>query len=133
MTTATNVGATDLTFIHLTDLHLLATDDAQLNGQYPTQKLRAILERIRAMEITPATVKSHNPNPQGFLKGVRYEHWDTLYGYVDSGGIEYAKVGQVYGASLFGDGTPQGQYQQYQDIPWNTQWLAIGSWNGIVW
>ena len=86
-----------------------------------------------AMEITPATVKSHNPNPQGFLKDVRYEHWDTLYGYVDSGGIEYAKVGQVYGASLFGDGTPQGQYQQYQDIPWNTQWLAIGSWNGIVW
>ena len=54
MTTASNAEATDLTFIHLTDLHLLATDDAQLNGQYPTQKLRAILERIRAMEITPA-------------------------------------------------------------------------------
>ena len=54
MTTAINAGATDLTFIHLTDLHLLSTDEAQLNGQYPTPKLRAILERIRAMEITPA-------------------------------------------------------------------------------
>jgi 3',5'-cyclic-AMP phosphodiesterase len=50
---ATTVGATDLTFIHLTDLHLLATDDAQINGQSPTQKLRTIIERIRAMEIRP--------------------------------------------------------------------------------
>lgn len=49
------------------------------------------------------------------------------------GGLEYAKVGQVYGASLFGNGTSPGQYQKYQDIPWNTQWLAIGFWNGIVW
>ena len=54
MMTATDDGDTDLTFIHLTDLHLLGTDDAQLNGQYPTQKLRTIIERIRAMEIRPA-------------------------------------------------------------------------------
>jgi hypothetical protein len=73
-------------------------------------------------------------NPQGFLNGVRYEHWDTLYGFATSGGIEYAKVGQVYGASLFDGNAPtQGQYQQYQAVPWNTQWGAIAVWNGIVW
>jgi len=54
MMTATTAGATDLTFIHLTDLHLLGTDDAQINGQYPTQKLRNIIERIQSMEIRPA-------------------------------------------------------------------------------
>lgn len=52
--TATTVGATNLTFIHLTDLHLLGTDDAQINGQDPTQKLRTIIERIQSMEIRPA-------------------------------------------------------------------------------
>ncbi|MEZ4870380.1 MAG: metallophosphoesterase [Caldilineaceae bacterium] len=45
--------ATDLTFIHLTDLHLLATEDAHLNGQYPLRKVHAILERVHAMEISP--------------------------------------------------------------------------------
>lgn len=52
--TATGAGATNLTFIHLTDLHLRDTDDAQVNGQYPTAKLRCVIERVRAMEIKPA-------------------------------------------------------------------------------
>lgn len=47
-------ATTDLTFIHLTDLHLTATVDTHVNGQYPVHKLRQILERIRAMEIKPA-------------------------------------------------------------------------------
>lgn len=47
-------ATTDLTFIHLTDLHLTATVDTHVNGQYPIHKLRQILERIRAMEIKPA-------------------------------------------------------------------------------
>lgn len=47
-------ATTDLTFIHLTDLHLTATVDTHINGQYPVHKLRQILERIRAMEIKPA-------------------------------------------------------------------------------
>lgn len=47
-------ATTDLTFIHLTDLHLTATVDRHVNGQYPVHKLRQILERIRTMEIKPA-------------------------------------------------------------------------------
>lgn len=47
-------GATDLTFIHLTDLHLTATEATPINEQYPARKLRLVLDRIRAMEITPA-------------------------------------------------------------------------------
>lgn len=47
-------GATDLTFIHLTDLHLTATEATHVNGQYPARKLRLVIDRIRAMEITPA-------------------------------------------------------------------------------
>jgi len=44
---------TDLTFIHLTDLHILADDTARLMTQPTMQKLRALLAHIRAMEITP--------------------------------------------------------------------------------
>ncbi len=44
---------TDLTFIHLTDLHLLAAEDAHFDGVYPAHKLRDAIERVRAMEITP--------------------------------------------------------------------------------
>lgn len=47
-------GATDLTFIHLTDLHLTATEATHINEQYPARKLRLVLDRIRAMEIAPA-------------------------------------------------------------------------------
>lgn len=52
--TATGAGATDLTFIHLTDLHLVGTEKEYVNGQNPLQKLRCVFERIRTMEITPA-------------------------------------------------------------------------------
>jgi 3',5'-cyclic-AMP phosphodiesterase len=51
---ATGAGATDITFIHLTDLHLTGAEDAPVNGQYPVYKLRRVLDRVRAMEITPA-------------------------------------------------------------------------------
>ena len=51
---ALNTKVSDLTFIHLTDLHLLEAEDAQFNRQYPARKLRCVLERVRAMEITPA-------------------------------------------------------------------------------
>lgn len=52
--TVTGAEATPLTFIHLTDLHLMATDTDHLHGQVPTDKLRRVLERVRALEITPA-------------------------------------------------------------------------------
>lgn len=51
-----SAGATDFTFIHLTDLHLVASDDEPVNGHYPTQRLRAVLERLRATELTPAFI-----------------------------------------------------------------------------
>ena len=47
-------AATALTFIHLTDLHLTATEATAINEQYPARKLRLVLDRIRTMEITPA-------------------------------------------------------------------------------
>lgn len=50
------VGATNFTFIHLTDLHLVESDDGQVNGQRPAQRLRAVLERLRATELTPAFI-----------------------------------------------------------------------------
>lgn len=49
-------AATDFTFIHLTDLHLVESDDGQVNGQRPAQRLRAVLERLRATELTPAFI-----------------------------------------------------------------------------
>ena len=51
-----SAGATDLTFIHLTDLHLVERDDGQVNGQAPTERLHRVLDRIRATELTPAFI-----------------------------------------------------------------------------
>lgn len=51
-----SAGATDLTFIHLTDLHLVEGDDGQVNGLAPTERLHGILARIRATELTPAFI-----------------------------------------------------------------------------
>lgn len=49
-------GTTDFTFIHLTDLHLVESDAGQVNGQSPSQRLRRVLERVRATELTPAFI-----------------------------------------------------------------------------
>lgn len=49
-------NAPDFTFIHLTDLHLVERDDDQVNGQRPTQRLRCVLARLRATELTPAFI-----------------------------------------------------------------------------
>lgn len=50
------VGATDFTFIHLTDLHLVESDDGQVNGLHPAQRLRAVLDRLRMTELQPAFI-----------------------------------------------------------------------------
>lgn len=47
-------ASADFTFIHLTDLHITATEADHVNGQYPVHKLHRVLARIYAMEITPA-------------------------------------------------------------------------------
>jgi 3',5'-cyclic AMP phosphodiesterase CpdA len=43
-------------FLHLTDLHLTATDDALVNQRSPLRKLEALLERIQALEVRPAFI-----------------------------------------------------------------------------
>jgi len=56
--TATGIRATDLTFIHLTDLHLYEPGNEEpgneSNDLLPAGRLRRVIERVRAMEITPA-------------------------------------------------------------------------------
>jgi len=47
---------TDLTFLHLTDLHLTAHQETLVNGRSPTTKLTLLLQRLRALEIKPAFI-----------------------------------------------------------------------------
>ncbi|HRW07166.1 MAG TPA: metallophosphoesterase [Caldilineaceae bacterium] len=47
---------TDLTFLHLTDLHLTAAPDLLVNSRSPAQKLATLLSRIHELEIRPAFV-----------------------------------------------------------------------------
>ncbi|MEX0784894.1 MAG: hypothetical protein WD557_19845 [Dehalococcoidia bacterium] len=56
-----------------------------------------------------------------FTPGTVWEHWDTVYGYFDSGGVRYVQIGQVWGSTL------------YYNVPWNTHWPAISNQHGIVW
>lgn len=53
MTTRMTTTA-DLTFLHLTDLHLSTHEDALVNGLSPATKLRRLLDRIHTLEIKPA-------------------------------------------------------------------------------
>ena len=43
----------DLTFVHLTDLHILSSMEEQLNGHRTADKLRRAIARIRDMEVRP--------------------------------------------------------------------------------
>jgi hypothetical protein len=64
--------------------------------------------------------------PAGFLPGIDFQHWDTVYGYFDRDGTTYIQQGQVYG-------TPGLDYLPYQNIPLDTHWTALEQWHGIVW
>ena len=64
--------------------------------------------------------------PAGFWPGVTYMHWDTIYGHYMEGDRQMVQIGQTYG----GPGLP---YEQYQNVPWDVHWNAIGEWHGIVW
>lgn len=44
---------TDLTFVHLTDLHILPKNEDQLYGRPTTDKVRGIFKLIRNMDISP--------------------------------------------------------------------------------
>lgn len=44
------------TFLHLTDLHLLESEAAAVNGILPVHRIRRILARVTEMEITPAFI-----------------------------------------------------------------------------
>ena len=43
----------DLTFVHLTDLHILSSTEGQLRGERPVNNLRRIIARIRNMDVRP--------------------------------------------------------------------------------
>ena len=58
--TGLSAGAADFTFIHLTDLHLAESDDGQINGQAPADRLRRVLARLRAT----CTLVADTPDPQ---------------------------------------------------------------------
>jgi len=51
-----SAGVTDFTFIHLTDLHLVESEEGQVNGQAPTDRLRRVIKRVRATELSPAFI-----------------------------------------------------------------------------
>ena len=53
---ALSVDPSTFTFLHLTDLHLLASPTAALNGILPVDKVRRVLARINELEIKPAFV-----------------------------------------------------------------------------
>ncbi len=44
---------TDMTFVHLSDLHILSNDDDLLYERRTTDKLRGIMELIRNMDVSP--------------------------------------------------------------------------------
>lgn len=44
---------TDMTFVHLTDLHVLPNEDDLLYGRRTTDKLREVLELVRNMDVRP--------------------------------------------------------------------------------
>ncbi len=44
---------TDITFVHLTDLHILAGDEDLLYGRRPADKVRGVMEHIRNMDVSP--------------------------------------------------------------------------------
>ncbi len=44
---------TDLTFVHLTDLHILAGDEELLYGRRPADKVRGVMAHIQDMDVSP--------------------------------------------------------------------------------
>jgi hypothetical protein len=65
--------------------------------------------------------------PAGFVPGVRYTHWDTIYGQTtDETGRPYVQIGQTY----HDESMP---YARYQQVAWDVHWTAIAAWHGIVW
>ena len=64
--------------------------------------------------------------PAGFTPGVRYTHWDTIYGAGGYASVPYVDVGQVFHE-------PSTEYRPYQRIDWDRHWTAIAAWHGIVW
>jgi hypothetical protein len=65
---------------------------------------------------------SYRPAVGSFPGPDEWQHWDTIYGYFDSGGVRYVQIGQVWGATRF------------YNVAWNQHWSAINNYgHGIVW
>ncbi len=96
----------------------LTKDQALRNIRYDTDHGYPVAENV--------LYSAETYYPAGFMPGIRYKHWDTIFGQAASDNQTYVQIGQVYHDKT----TP---YQRYQQVPWDIHWTAIGGWYGIVW
>jgi hypothetical protein len=96
----------------------LDKDQALRNIQYATDRGYPVAANV--------LYSSRTYYPAGFMPGVTYRHWDTVYGYFERDGRTWVQVGQVYAEPGLG-------YQPMYEVPWDTHWSSIGNWFGIVW
>lgn len=96
----------------------LTQDQALRDIRYDTDRGYPVAENVL---YSPSTYY-----PAGFMPGIRYQHWDTIYGLSMADGKQYVNIGQVYHDQR----TP---YQRWQQVEWDVHWSAIGGWHGIVW
>ena len=98
----------------------LTKDQALRDIAYDTDRGYPVAENV--------VYSSETYYPAGFLPGIRYEHWDTIFGQSkDNGtGTQYVNIGQVYHDQ-------QTPYERWQQVPWDIHWSAIEAWHGIVW
>lgn len=96
----------------------LTKDQALRNIRYDTDRGYPIAENVL---YAPETYY-----PAGFWPGVRYEHWDTIFGMNSDGADTRVQVGQVYHDERL-------PYGQFQNVLWDVHWSAIEQWHGIVW
>jgi hypothetical protein len=96
----------------------LTKDQALRDIQYDTDRGYPVAENV--------LYSAETYYPAGFMPGIRYEHWDTVYGHVSDNGSEYVQIGQVYHDQ-------QTPYNRWQQVQWDVHWTAIEAWHGIVW
>jgi len=96
----------------------LTKDQALRNIRYDTDRGYPIAENVL---YSPETYY-----PAGFWPGVRYQHWDVIYGMSTANDETRVQIGQTYHDTRL-------PYDRFQSILWDVHWVAIENWHGIVW
>lgn len=96
----------------------LTKDQALRNIRYDTDHGYPVAENV--------LYSAETYYPAGFMPGIRYKHWDTIFGQVSANNQTFVQIGQVYHDN-------RSPYERYQQVPWDIHWSAIGGWYGIVW